>query len=172
MESALNHNIEVRPVRDKDAQELALLLNEIIMRGGTTALEEPFDPDDLAETMLTGPDVICCFVAAERNTGSLLGFQSLLRSKTLPASVGDIATFTRIGLTQKGIGSALLATTLRNAEKEGLTTINATIRADNSGGLAFYTRTGFVDHSIQPAVPLKDGTPVNRIDKHYVLTVI
>ena len=35
-------DIEVRPVRETDASELATLLNEIISRGGTTALEEPF----------------------------------------------------------------------------------------------------------------------------------
>jgi hypothetical protein len=41
-------DIEVRPVRKTDASELAMLLNEIISRGGTTALEEPFTPDGRA----------------------------------------------------------------------------------------------------------------------------
>jgi hypothetical protein len=41
-----------------DAQELSILLNEIIARGGTTALEDPFEPHDLASAMLSGPDVI------------------------------------------------------------------------------------------------------------------
>jgi hypothetical protein len=53
------------PVREGDAQELSTLLNEIIARGGTIAWEDPFEPELLARIMLTGPDVICCFVAAE-----------------------------------------------------------------------------------------------------------
>jgi hypothetical protein len=71
--------LEVRPVWETDASELATLLNEIISRGGTTALEEPFAPDALARTLLIGPEVICCFVAVQRATNQLMGFQSLER---------------------------------------------------------------------------------------------
>jgi hypothetical protein len=53
-------DLEVREVREKDASELATLLNEIIARGGTTALEEPFAPDALARTLLIGLEVIFC----------------------------------------------------------------------------------------------------------------
>jgi L-amino acid N-acyltransferase YncA len=162
-------DIEVRPVGEEDAPELATLLNEIIARGGTTALEEPFTADALARTMLTGPDVICCFVAADHATGRLLGFQSLERCAGLADDIGDIATFARVGLTQRGVGSSLFAATRAEAGKSGLTAINATIRADNTGGLAFYDRMGFVDDSVQRAVPLKDGAPVDRISKRYVL---
>lgn len=69
--------LDVRPVRRDDATELADLLNQIIARGGTTALEEPFTPEALAQTYLTGPDVICCFVAVDRVSGRLEGFQTL-----------------------------------------------------------------------------------------------
>lgn len=166
----MERDIEVRPVRQEDAPELATLLNEIIARGGTTALEEPFAPEALARTMLTGPDVICCFVAVERATGRLLGFQALERSDGLPDDIGDIATFARVGLTQRGVGSSLFAATCGEAGRKGLRAINANIRADNSGGLAFYNRMGFVDYCAQRAVPLKDGTPVDRISKRYSLT--
>ncbi len=159
----------IRPVRQVDAEELSILLNEIIARGGTTALEDPFEPSDLARAMLTGPDVICCFVAAERSTGKLIGFQTLERSNRLPGHFGDIGTFARVGLTQKGVGSALFDVMRTEARQAGLTAINATIRADNRGGLAFYRRLGFVDHEVTPAVPLKDGTPVDRISKRYSL---
>ena len=67
------------------------------------------------------------------------------------------------------IGSALFAATCAEARRLGLTGINATIRADNSGGLAFYSRQGFRDHSVRAAVPLKDGTPVDRVSKRFSL---
>jgi len=160
--------MHIRPVRDADAPALADLLNAIITRGGTTAWEEPFTPQALAGAMLTGPGVICCCVA-EDDEGGLMGFQSLLRSEGLPEDVGDIATFTRVGDTQRGAGSRLFALTRRMAEERGLAAINATIRADNAGGLAFYSRLGFTDHGISRAVPLRDGTPVDRISKRHAL---
>jgi L-amino acid N-acyltransferase YncA len=162
-------NLEVSPVRPTDASELTTLLNEIISRGGTTALEEPFAPDALAKTLLIGPDVICCFVAVQRATSRLIGFQSLERWHGPPDDIGDIATFVRLGLTQRGAGSALFTATRTEAQRKKLQAINATIRADNIGGLAFYDRMGFVYHRVQPAVPLKDGTPVDRISKLYFL---
>ena len=162
-------DIEVRPVRETDASELAMLLNEIISRGGTTALEEPFTPDALARRLLIGPDVICCFVAVGRATRRLLGFQSLERSHGLPDDIGDIGTFVRVGRTQRGVGSTLFMATRTEPQRNKLQAINATIRADNTGGNAFYDRMGFVYHRVQRAAPLKDGTPVDRISKLYLL---
>jgi L-amino acid N-acyltransferase YncA len=165
----VERGIEIRPAREGDAEELATLLNEIIARGGTTALEEPLTADTLARTMLIGPDVICCFVAVARDTGQLAGFQTLARSDDLADDIGDIGTFARVGATQRGVGSALFAATRAEAARQGLAQINATIRADNVGGLAFYKRMGFVDHDIKRAVPLKSGAAVDRISKRYSL---
>jgi L-amino acid N-acyltransferase YncA len=162
-------NLTIRPVRAEDAAELADLLNAIIARGGTTALQEPFTPAGLAHAYLNGPAVHCCFVAEDSATGRLEGFQTLGRQDFLPEDIGDIGTFTRIGGTGRGIGSALFAATCARARTLGLTAINATIRADNSGGLTFYSRIGFVDHEVIPAVPLQDGTPVDRVRKRFRL---
>jgi L-amino acid N-acyltransferase YncA len=127
----------VRLVAATDAPALASLLDETIARGGTTAFQQPFTPRRLAESMLVGRGVICCFVA-EESDGSLGGFQSLVRSEDLPNDVSDIATFSRVGQTQKGIGSQLFAATQTEARRQGLRAISATIRDDNVGGLAFY----------------------------------
>lgn len=160
--------LTVRPVTAADAAGLADLLNAVIAAGGTTALQEPFTPEALDAAYLTGPNVHCCFVAEDED-GTLLGFQTLGRYPGLPEDVGDIGTFARIGGTQRGIGSALFAATSKRAAELGLSAINATIRGDNSGGLAFYTKQGFVDHDVTPGVPLKDGTPVDRVHKRFVL---
>ena len=161
--------ILVRPVEAGDAPELADLLNAIIAKGGTTALHEPFTADTLDAVYLTGRDVLCCFVAQDEATGRLLGFQTLGRYPSLPDDIGDIGTFARVGGTQRGIGSALFAATRARATELGLAAINASIRADNGGGLAFYARQGFVDHARSPGVPLADGTPVDRVHKRYSL---
>jgi L-amino acid N-acyltransferase YncA len=157
----------VRSVREADAAELARLLNAIIARGGTTAFETPFTAAELDRRYLTGPTVYCCFVA--ESDGQAIGFQTLGTQKFLPAGIGDIATFTRVGGTQAGVGTALFAATTARARELGLVAINATIRADNAGGLAFYSRMDFKDHEVVPAVPLVDGTPVDRIRKRYLL---
>lgn len=160
--------MRIRAVQQMDAPAVADLLNEIIAQGGTTALEEPFTPEALVKDLLLGSDVICCFVA-EAASGGLGGFQSVVRSRGLPDGVGDIGTFSRIGGSQKGTGSRLFAATRQAAAEKGLVAINATIRADNIGGLAFYNRLGFTDHGVTRAVPLRDGTPVDRVSKRFIL---
>jgi L-amino acid N-acyltransferase YncA len=159
----------VRPVAPEDAPQLTELLNAIIARGGTTALETPFTPDTLAQTYLTGPDVHICLVAVDPATGQVEGFQTLGRYPNLPDDVGDIGTFARVDGIQRGVGSALFAEMTKRARALGLTAINATIRGDNIGGLAFYTKQGFVDHAVTPDVALSDGTPVDRVHKRFDL---
>lgn len=159
----------VRPVTSEDAPALAALLNAVIRAGGTTALEEEFTPEALDAAYLTGPPVHCCHVAEDAG-GDLVAFQTLGRYPGLPEDIGDIATFADIARKQAGAGSALFAATRDRARELGLSAINATIRADNTGGLAFYAKQGFADHGITPAVPLKDGTLVDRVHKRFSLT--
>jgi L-amino acid N-acyltransferase YncA len=115
--SALVDTVEVRDVRAEDAAELAELLNAIIAQGGTTALEVPFTPERLADSYLTGPAVLCCFVALDPASQEILGFQTLGRYPDLPDDVGDIGTFARIGNTQSGVGSALFRATRERARR-------------------------------------------------------
>lgn len=159
----------VRPVTSADAPALAALLNAVIRAGGTTALQQEFTPEALDEAYLTGPKVHCCHVAVDED-GELAGFQTLGRYPGLPEDIGDIGTFARIDGKQRGTGSALFPVTVARARALGHSAINATIRGDNVGGLAFYTKQGFVDHGATPGVPLADGTKVDRVHKRYSLT--
>ena len=52
---------------------------------------------------------------------------------------------------------------------EKITAINATIRADNAGGLRYYNRMGFETYSINRGIPLKNGLEVDRISKRYLM---
>lgn len=59
-----------------------------------------------------------------------------------------------------GVGSALFPATRAAAEELGLEFINATIRADNVGGLAYYAKLGFQLYDRLVQVPLLNGTAV------------
>lgn len=161
-------SFSVRPVTSADAPALAQLLNAVIRAGGTTALETEFTPEALDAAYLTGPEVHCCHVALD-DAGELTAFQTLGRYPGLPEDIGDIATFAALDRKQSGAGSALFAATKARARELGHSAINATIRADNTGGLAFYTKLGFSDHGVSPGVPLSDGTPVDRVHKRFAL---
>jgi ribosomal protein S18 acetylase RimI-like enzyme len=60
--------------------------------------------------------------------------------------------------------------TRQAAERAGVRTIDATIRADNAGGLAFYGSLGFREYARRATVPLSDGTLVDRVCKRLDLS--
>ena len=159
--------LEIRPFRAGDEHALVLILNAIIAAGGTTAYETPFTADRLRAYHLDGPSVLCCHVALEQ--GVPVGFQVLNANPALPPAWGDIASFTRRDPPVRGAGTALFAATRTRARALGIVAINATIRADNVPGLAYYARVGFVDYGAFRAVPLADGTRVDRIRRKLVV---
>ena len=69
----------------------------------------------------------------------------------------------------RSAGTALFERTKAAARALGLVAIGATIRADNHSGLPFYEKMGFRTYDVARAVPLGDGTPVDRIRKRYDL---
>lgn len=159
--------IHVRAAVTADAEPLSALLNEIIRAGGTTAHETLFSPAQFAESYLQGSDALACFVAEDPVGGQPVGFQALGRYHGLPHGWADIGTFARMHPKVPGVGTALFAATRAKARDLGLIAINAAIRADNRGGLAFYEKIGFRTYRTLPAVPLKDGTSVDRILKRF-----
>ncbi|WP_026613601.1 GNAT family N-acetyltransferase [Ensifer aridi] len=160
--------INVRPARVEDVPVLCAFLNEIIRIGGTTAHETPFTHESFASHFLAGPGLVSCFVA-EDGSDEPCAFQALERWDGLPEGWVDIGTFARPHEKVPGAGTALFAATKAYARDAGFLAINATIRADNIGGLAYYSKMGFVDYKVDKAVPLKDGRPVDRISKRYLL---
>ena len=160
--------VSTRIATEWDSSELCKLLNEIITIGGTTAMETPLTEAEFSTHYLTGPDYISCFVAIGQGT-EVYGFQALEYNSKLAVGWADIATFVRGNSAGRGIGNALFYATVQHARDNGIDSINATIRADNTVGLAYYSKIGFVDYSVAAAMPLKDGTLVDRISKVYSL---
>ncbi|MGV8985664.1 MAG: GNAT family N-acetyltransferase [Cypionkella sp.] len=156
----------VRRAQDFDAPALAEVLNEIIMIGGTTAHEIPFTAQAFLTHYIDGPDAIFCHMAeADRP----MGFQVLGIHPALPASWLDIGTFVRPAARGNGTGAALFKATKAEARAQGCKVINATIRADNVPGLAYYTKLGFVDYASEPDYCLSDGRRVGRLSKRFDL---
>jgi L-amino acid N-acyltransferase YncA len=159
--------MKIRQAVPADAEELSSLLNEIIRAGGTTALETELSAAEFTDWFIEGEFPLACHVAESGN--ALVGFQSLSLYGDPPKGWADIATFARMTPKTSGVGSALFPATRAFAEGIGLEFINATIRADNVGGLAYYEKMGFETYGRQVGVPLLDGTPVDRIKKKYAL---
>lgn len=160
----------VRPIEGRDIPDLLALLNAIVDAGGTTAIETRLTEAAFADWFVTGPEVLTAFTALEPGTERPCGFQ-VLSSHGAPApGWGDIGTFARRERPVPGVGRALFAATRAGAAALGLVAINAQIRADNAGGLAYYDRMGFRTWRVLPAVPLADGTPVDRVCKRFDLS--
>lgn len=157
----------IRRAGQLDGTHMAELLNEIIARGGTTAITDPLGRDDILEWMARSP--LSIWHVAEDDAGALLGFQSIEPHPTHGDRVAQIATFARVGRTGLGIGSALFEATTAAARQAGYAWINAEIRADNTGGLIYYQSRGFEDYGRIEDYRLGDGTTVDKVLKRYDL---
>lgn len=160
--------IRVRKAMALDAPSMAALLNEIIAAGGTTALTRPVTGDDLIERMAANPDRSAWHVALDERE-QVVGFQWIAPHINLPVEAIDIATFVQKGQTGLGIGSALFEATKKAAKKMGCAWINATIRADNDGGLTYYQSRGFRDWAFDENVTLESGLVVSKVSKRFDL---
>ncbi|MGZ2255676.1 N-acetyltransferase family protein [Roseobacter sp. A03A-229] len=160
--------IAVRKAMALDCNSMAQLLNEIITIGGTTALTRPVTGEDLKDWMTSAADRSAWHVAVNDDE-AVVGFQWIAPNSKLPEGAVDIATFVQVGQTGLGIGSALFNATARAAKALGYSWINATIRADNTGGLTYYQSRGFRDWRFDEDVQLDSGQRVDRVSKRYDL---
>ena len=158
----------IREARERDADGMCAVLNEIVEIGGTTAHEDPLDAEEMVETYISKKRVMFCHVA-EDVAGRIAGFQVMVKTDSIPEGHGSIGSFARQSDPVKGVGRAMFAVTVEAARAAGLEAILAIIRADNVPGLGYYDAMGFTDHDVRRAVPLKDGTPMDRVVKIYPL---
>lgn len=157
-------NTRVRPAALGDALQMTKLLNAVIAAGGTTAHQTPLVVDEMFSHYIRPENNISCHVAI--SNGRLSGFQSLVWANgTMPQGWAIIATFVALDRAKMGIGQKLFSATRFAAKAAEVKTIDATIRADNIGGLRYYGGLGFTDYDVLKQIPLRDGTPVDRIRK-------
>lgn len=149
-------------------REMADILNEIIKVGGTTALVNPVTDHDLSEWMSRHPGKSAWHVAEDSN-GKVVGYQWVEPADYLPPEAVEIATFARLGHTGLGIGSKLFDATVAAARNLGYRWINANIRTDNAGGIAYYQSRGFEDYSRIDNYALANGEIVDKVLKRYFL---
>lgn len=147
---------------------MADILNEIISIGGTTALTTSVTSADIAQRMHTDRSRSAWHVA-ENESGSVLGFQWIAPADYLPEDAAEIATFAKTGQTRLGMGSRLFEATKIAARQLGYRWLNANIRADNEGGLAYYQSRGFETYAKRSGVVLDNGLRVTKILKRYDL---
>ena len=164
--------LSVRTARTEDVPALVSLINAIIAAGGTTAHLRGFDSARMLSHYVAPERGISCVLAED--AGGILGFQALEwcdpgwpGPHRLPADWAVIASFVRPGAQGRGVGRALWQATRAAAVAAGVTSIDATIRADNAGGLAYYAGIGFRDYARLDGIPLSDGRPVDRICKRF-----
>ncbi len=161
-------SLTIRPAVDADTEGMRTLLNEIIRVGGTTAITNELSIDEMREWFISGENVVSCFVAIDSD-GTVVGFQSLSTYGVVPAGWVDIATFVSRSRHKSGVGSALFARTREAAAKLGFAAINASIRVDNVGGLAYYSRMGFATYLVEDGDPQAQDRAFNRIHKRFDL---
>ncbi len=160
--------IHIRHAGVIDTHGMAGLLNDIIRKGGNTAITQEITRDTLVGWFEQGQPNSAWHVA-EDDTGTILGFQYIKPEANLPPEACDIATFVDLGTSGLGIGSKLFETTKKAARDMGYKWINATIRADNTGGLAYYQSRGFEDYAHLPNQELCNDQIVDKISKRYDL---
>lgn len=156
----------VRSAARGDLGQMTDLLNDIIEVGGTTAMIEPVSVSDLQAKMDFDPDRSAWTVAED---AQILGFQWISPHPDLPPAACDIASFVKIGITGRGVGTAMFERTQKQALLLGYSWINANIRADNLPGLTYYSAKGFYDWNLKTGSTLANGVVVDKVFKRFDL---
>ena len=136
--------MHIRPAIPDDADGMSRVLVALTAAGLRT---RPDSADFALQTYIAPPDGILCSVATD-DDGTILRLQSLKRAVAgnpygVTPGWGIIGTHIHPAAARRGIGAALFAATEAAARAAGLTDVDATIGADNAGGLAYYEAMGF-----------------------------
>lgn len=155
--------LTARPTVPADLPALCDLFNHTVEVGGTTAHENTYDLAYFTKHYFDDPVMVQTVFSDD----TPIGFQAVFETED-GLSIGS---FTDQRKPMRGAGSVMFAATKAAATAGGYKWIDAKIRADNVPGLAYYSKMGFADFTVDKDVPLKNGTPMDRITKRIVLDV-
>lgn len=154
--------LKTRPTTLQDLPALCDILNFIIQAGGTTAHTEHMTPERFEQHYFNSS----LFIHTVEHEGRPVGFQAVFENAQGVLGVGS---FTDQKTPVRGAGAALIDATIAAARAHGGTSIDAVIRADNTPGLAYYAKMGFVDVGVTRDIVLSDGTIVDKVTKRLAI---
>ena len=160
--------VALRRAGPADARAIAGMLSRVLESADTSSIPGPIDTGTIRSWMTSAP-ARSHWVVAEDAGGEILGLQWIEPHAAMPFDAADIATFVLPGRQQLGIGSALFGATEAAVRALGYEWINATIRADNEGGLIYYQSRGFRPWRTEPDVEIRPGQRVDRVAMRYDL---
>ncbi|MEJ6392390.1 GNAT family N-acetyltransferase [Gymnodinialimonas sp. 2305UL16-5] len=148
--------VQVRAARRDDAQEMSVILADILESWGS---DRPRSPGHVLSHYIAHPDLVKCSVAVGED-GEILGFQSLLKMQAdnpydVPAGWGVIGTYVAAKAARQGVGRKLFSSSLDAAIAAGLRDIDATIGGANDLALAYYGAMGFRTYRTKPGAVCK-----------------
>lgn len=154
--------LTARPTIAADLPALVDLFNHTVRSGGTTAHEDEWDLATFKTYYFDDPEMVHTVLSND----TPIGFQAVFADAPPVLTIGSFTDQRQI---VRGAGTVMFAATRDAAIAAGYTHIDAKIRADNVPGLAYYSKMGFEDFKVDKGVPLKDGTPMDRITKRLAL---
>jgi L-amino acid N-acyltransferase YncA len=138
--------IEIRDAREGDAEQIAGILNSIIVLGTFTAFDTPVSAEEERRFIREFPARGVFHVAVDSTTGQIVGFQDVSPFADFTHAfdhVGVIGTYVALDRHRQGIAARLFEATYAAARRKGFEKIFGYVRADNDAGLRAYLGQGF-----------------------------
>jgi len=139
-------DVDIRPVRMEDAEDIVCVLNPIIESGKFTVLDKTFTAEEEREYIAAFPERGVFFVALRRQDKRIVGLQSLEPFATYTRAFDHVAvlgTFVDLSCWRHGIAASLSEVSFEAARRKGYEKIFTYVRADNPASLAFHEKLGF-----------------------------
>jgi L-amino acid N-acyltransferase YncA len=138
--------IEIRDAREGDAEQIAGILNSIIVLRTFTAFDTPVSAEEERRFIREFPARGVFHVAVDSTTTQIVGFQDVSPFADFTHAfdhVGVIGTYVALDRHRQGIAARLFEATYAAARRKGFEKIFGYVRADNDAGLRAYLGQGF-----------------------------
>jgi L-amino acid N-acyltransferase YncA len=138
--------LDIRAVGIEDAEEIAAILNPIIVARCYTALDTPVTVEHEREFIRSFPRRGIFLAAVDTTSNRIVGFQDVSPFADFTHAfdhVGIIGTYVDLERRREGVATQLFSSTLNAARAAGYEKFFSYVRADNDAALTTYLRQGF-----------------------------